>query len=208
LTALVAKAQTEGLDLVSVMAQLQVANLWERLLIPAFVFFFAKLYPFRWVGNPGKRTAAAAGGCVLLRRELPKVEGKPEGRKLWLGLSQDIRSLRSYNSLGGIWNMVARTAFTQLGYSPLLLIAMVLGLLLAYIAPPLSATGGLALVAISPGLGLGWWLLATGLLAWILMTASYIPMLKWHSTSPWFPLFLPLTVLLYTLMNIDSARQY
>ena len=230
LTALVSKAQTEGLDLVSVMAQLRVANLWERLLIPAFVFFFAKFYPFRWVSNPGKSTAAAAGGCVLLRRaalepaggfrriasaiiddcalaKLINGEGRPEGGKLWLGLSQDIRSLRSYNGLVGIWNMVARTAFTQLHYSPLLLIATVLGLGLAYLMPPLSAAGGLAAVAISPGLGLGWWLLATGLLAWILMTASYLPMLRWYSTSPWFALLLPLTVLLYTSMTIDSARQ-
>jgi hopene-associated glycosyltransferase HpnB len=128
LTALVSNAQTEGLDLVSVMVQLRVANLWERLLIPAFVFFFGKFYPFHWVSNPGKRTAAAAGGCVLLRREalehaggfrriasaiiddcalakLIKGEGRPEGGKLWLGLSQDIRSLRSYNGLGesGLW---------------------------------------------------------------------------------------------------------
>lgn len=230
LAALVSKAQTEGLDLVSVMAQLRVVNLWERLLIPAFVFFFAKLYPFRWVSNLGKRTAAAAGGCALLRREalehaggfpriasaiiddcalakLIKEEGRPEGGKLWLGLSQDIRSLRSYDGLRGIWDMVARTAFTQLRYSPLLLITTVLGLGLVYLAPPLTAAVGLAVVAISPGIGLGWWLLATGLLAWILMTASYIPMLRWYSTPPWFALFLPLTVLLYNLMTIDSARQ-
>jgi hypothetical protein len=109
---------------------------------------------------------------------------------------------------GGIWTMVARTAFTQLRYSLLLLIVTVLGLGVVYLAPPLSAAGGLALVAISPGLGLGWWLLATGLLAWTLMTASYIPMLRWYRTSPWFALFLPLTVLLYTSMTIDSARQY
>jgi hopene-associated glycosyltransferase HpnB len=231
LTALVSKAQTEGLDLVSVMVQLWIANLWERLLIPAFVFFFAKFYPFRWVGNPGQRTAAAAGGCILLRREalehaggfrriasaiiddcalakLIKGEGSPAEGKLWLGLSQDIRSLRPYNGLGGIWDMVARTAFTQLHYSPLLLIATILGLWLVYLVPPLSAAGGLAVVVINPELKLGWWLLATGLLAWMLMAFSYLPMLRWYNTSLWFALFLPLTLLLYTLMTVDSARQY
>jgi hypothetical protein len=157
-------------------------------------------------GGFPKIAGAIIDDCALAK--LIKEEGRPEGGRIWLGLSQDIRSLRSYNGLAGAWNMVARTAYTQLRYSPLLLIATVLGLGLVYLAPPLSAVGGLALAAISPGLGPGWWLLATGLLAWILMSSSYVPMLKWYDTSPWLILLLPATVLIYTLMTIDSARQH
>jgi len=141
---LVAKAQQEKLDLVSLMVRLRCQNFWERFLIPAFVFFFQKLYPFRWVNDPTNPTAAAAGGCILIRRDaLTRIGGiqairqaliddcaiaqaiksvhHPKGR-IWLGLSSLTRSLRPYPSLASIWEMVTRTAFTQLNYSPWLLL--------------------------------------------------------------------------------------
>ena len=128
---LVFKAQSERLDMVSLMAQLGIENLWEHLLVPAYVFFFAMLYPFHWVNDPNKATAAAAGGCILIRREpllevggfesianrviddcaLAKlIKSRKEGR-IWLGLTHEVRSSRSYSGLSGIWATVARTAF-------------------------------------------------------------------------------------------------
>ena len=142
LTGLMAKAEREGLDLVSVMASLHVSTFWDKHLIPAFVFFFGKLYPFRWVNDHGRGTAAAAGGCVLVRKErlvragglavmrdaiiddcaLARLVRGPRGEgKLWLGLSQDVRSIRPYGGLRGIWDMVARTAYVQLRRSPVVL---------------------------------------------------------------------------------------
>ena len=135
LASLVARAEEEGLDMVSVMAKLHVSTFWDRLLIPAFVFFFGKLYPFRWVNDHEKSTAAAAGGCVLVRKErlvegggfesmkdaiiddctLARLVRGPEGRgRLWLGMSQEVQSIRPYDGLRGIWDMVARTAYVQL----------------------------------------------------------------------------------------------
>lgn len=228
LRALVLKAEAEDLDLVSLMAHLRAETLWERLLIPAFVYFFAKLYPFRWVSDPRRATAAAAGGCVLLRRaaleragglepissaiiddcalaRLIKERGRPGGGRLWLGLSREVRSLRAYGGLAGIWGMVARSAFAQLNYSPLLLLGTVVGMLLVYLVPPLAALAGL----IALGLGLptapSGWLAAAGLAAWAAMAGSYLPMLRWYGLSPLLAPLLPLTAALYTLMTADSA---
>ena len=141
---LVSKALLDDLDLVSIMVRLQVSITWERLLIPAFVYFLAKLYPFRWVNDPNRTTAGAAGGCVLLRCDalsraggLEKISGeiiddcalaglfkkfrRPGGGRIWLGLAHDLRSLRSNSSLREIWGMVARTAYAQLRHSPAML---------------------------------------------------------------------------------------
>ena len=230
LRALVGKACSDGLDLVSLMAHLRAATPWERLLVPAFVFFFAKLYPFRWVNDPRRATAAAAGGCVLLRREaleraggletiageiiddcalagLVKGEGRPGGGKTWLGLSHEVRSLRAYNGLGGIWDTVARTAFAQLRYSPLLLLATVPGMGLVYLVPVLAAAGGLVAGGLDRQSALAPWLVAAGLLAWILMAGSYLPTLKWYRASPLLAFLLPFTAALYALMTVDSARR-
>jgi hopene-associated glycosyltransferase HpnB len=218
------------LDLVSVMARLRAASVWERLLIPAFVFFFAKLYPFQWVNNSSKSTAAA-GGCVLVRREaleragsLAKVAGEliddcalaglikrcgsPEGGTIWLGLSQDVHSLRPYESLRGIWEMVTRTAFTQLRYSPIILLGTVLGMLILYGVPVLAVAGGLGAGSLDQRPALAWWLAAAGLLGWILMAGSFLPVLKWSRQSSLLGLLLPFAAALYTLMTIDSARRW
>ncbi|NWF58308.1 MAG: glycosyltransferase [Fischerella sp.] len=217
---LVAKAEQENLDLVSVMVQLRCESFWEKFLIPAFVFFFQKLYPFRWVNDPNKSTAAAAGGCILIRTAALKrigsmqairqaliddctlahaVKSSGNGR-IWLGLSSATHSLRPYPSLTTIWDMVARTAFTQLNYSPLLLIGTVIGMTLIYMVPLLGLIlGGL----------MGNWLVAvTGLSAWLLMALAYLPMIRFYKCPVWLAFCLPAVAFLYTLMTIDSALRY
>ena len=230
LRTLVLKAQSEQLDLVSLMVLLRVKTLWERLLLPAFVYFFAKLYPFRWANDPRRSTAAAAGGCVLVRRSALegsgglapiageliddcalagriKRHGGSAGGKIWLGLTQDVHSLRGYNGLNPIWSMVSRTAYAQLEFSPILLVGTFVGMLWGYLVPPFAVLGGLVVVAVDPS-GVSVWLVASGLGAWTLMAGSYIPMLRWYRTSSLFAPLLPLTAMLYTLMTLDSALQW
>ncbi|PKB68830.1 MAG: hypothetical protein BZY81_00535 [SAR202 cluster bacterium Io17-Chloro-G4] len=230
LRSLVSKALLDELDLVSVMAHLHVRIGWDRLLIPAFVYFFAKLYPFRWVNDPDKRTAAAAGGCVLLRSDalfhaggieqisgeiiddcalavLIKKSPRPGGGRIWLGLAHNIRSLRVNRSVKDIWNMVTRTAYTQLRQSPAMLIATILGMALVYLVPVGGAFGGLAAGIIDQNSALALWLLVAGLCSWMLMAGSYLPTLKRYSLSPILAFALPVTAGLYTLMTIDSARR-
>ncbi|MEH1825808.1 MAG: glycosyltransferase [Nostoc sp.] len=242
---LVAKAVQEDLDLVSVMVRLRCKSFWEKLLIPAFVFFFQKLYPFRWVNNPNNSTAAAAGGSILIAREaLERIGGIqvirqaliddcalaqavkksrgageqgsrgdkennhtynaqyliPSQGRIWLGLSSLTRSLRPYDSLATIWDMVARTAYTQLNYSPLLLLGTLVGMPLIYLAPPICMI-----------LGVVWsnWAIAlTGLLGWLLMTFAYYPTIRFYKCSPWFAFSLPAIAFLYTLMTLDSALRH
>jgi len=187
LRSLVSKALTDELDLVSVMARLQVSTSWERLLIPAFVYFFAKLYPFRWVNDPNKSIAAAAGGCVLLRHDalssagglevisgeiiddcslagLIKKSRRPGGGRIWLGQAHNINSLRSNSSLKDIWGMVARTAYAQLRHSPLMLSVTVVGMCLVYLVPVGGAAGGLAAGRIDQESTLALWVLVLPLL--------------------------------------------
>ncbi|MDF5716227.1 MAG: glycosyltransferase [Rhizonema sp. NSF051] len=220
---LVTKALQEDLDLVSVMVKLRCESFWEQLLIPAFVFFFQKLYPFRWVNDPSKVTAAAAGGCILIRPEaLARIGGiqvvrqaliddcalgmavkgggsSPHGR-IWLGLSALTRSLRPYPTLDTIWDMVARTAFTQLNYSPLLLLGTLLGMTLIYLIPPLAVIFG--------SLTFNWLLAATGFMGWLLMTLAYLPTIRFYKCPLWLACCLPAIALLYNLMTIDSAWRH
>jgi hopene-associated glycosyltransferase HpnB len=219
------KAEQEHLDLVSLMVLLRCKSFWEKLLIPAFIFFFQKLYPFPWVNQPQHPMAAAAGGCVLVRRDkLMAVGGieairkaliddcalgaaikgnrKTQGQagRIWLGLTTTTTSLRAYPSLQTIWDMVARTAFTQLSYSFGLLLVSLAGMALLYALPPV-------------GLLLGWttgaWAIAllSGL-AWVLMTIAYWPTIRLYKLSPFWALTLPLVGILYTLMTIDSAVRH
>jgi hopene-associated glycosyltransferase HpnB len=157
---LVASAEHHGLALTSQMVLLRCESAWEKLLIPAFVFFFKKLYPFAWVNDPTRRTAGAAGGCMLVRKDTLVAAGgisaikneviddcalartlKPHG-PIWLGLTRRSASLRRYDTLSEIWAMVARTAFVQLGFSYLLLIGTVLGMAVIYLAPPAALLTG------------------------------------------------------------------
>ncbi|MFF7214032.1 glycosyltransferase [Streptomyces sp. NPDC008238] len=216
---LVAAAQGAGLDMVSQMARLRVAGTWERLIVPAFVYFFAQLYPFRRVNRPRARTAAAAGGCVLIRRTAVERAGVPDtirhaviddvalaravkrsGGRIWLGLADEVDSVRPYPGLTELWRMVSRSAYAQLRHSAVLLTGTVLGLLLVYVVPPLATIGG-ALT------GDGW-LCAAGAAAWALMCGTYLPMLRYYRRPPWPALLLPFTAVLYLLMTVDSAVQH
>ncbi|MEH2056308.1 MAG: glycosyltransferase [Nostoc sp.] len=238
---LVAKAVQEDLDMVSVMVRLRCESFWEKLLIPAFVFFFQKLYPFRWVNNPNNPTAAAAGGSILIAREaLERIGGIqvirqaliddcalaqavkrsggvgdkgtspiPSQGRIWLGLSTLTLSLRPYDSLATIWDMVARSAYTQLNYSRLLLLGTLVGMPLIYLVPPMGVI-----------LGLVWgnWTMSgdkthyvyalTGLLGWLLMTLAYYPTIRFYKCSPWLAFSLPAIAFIYTLMTLDSALRH
>jgi hopene-associated glycosyltransferase HpnB len=219
LSTLVSAAEAGGLDLVSLMARLRVRTGWERLVVPAFVYFFAMLFPFRWSNRPGSRTAAAAGGCVLVRRAaleraggLAAIRGaviddvalagvlRRSGARTFLGLADGVRSVRAYPTLGSLWRMVARSAYAQLRHNPALLAGTVLGLLLVFVVPPLSTvvgavTGDPVLFALGAG-------------TWVLMAATYVPMLRYHG-QPWpAALLLPLTACLYLAMTVDSARRH
>ena len=212
---LVAKAEGENLDLVSLMVRLRSESGWEKLLIPAFIFFFQKLYPFPWVNDPARKTAAAAGGCMLVRRRALLESGGVEAIRgrliddcalaaqikargpIWLGLTTRVRSARAYGSLGEIWNMVARTAFEQLGNSVFALIATVIVMFVAYLVPLLASFGLL---------GGGAPVIALGLLIWWgLMGVAYASTLKLYGL-PWtWTALLPLAALLFILMTVSSA---
>jgi hopene-associated glycosyltransferase HpnB len=219
LSTLVSAAEAGALDLVSLMARLRVRTGWERLVVPAFVYFFAMLFPFRWSNRAGARTAAAAGGCVLVRRATLERAGGLEpirgaviddvalagalrraGARTFLGLADGVRSVRAYPTLGSLWRMVARSAYAQLRHNPALLAGTVLGLLLVFVVPPLSTvvgavTGDAVLFALGAG-------------TWVLMAATYVPMLRYHG-QPWpAALLLPFTAGLYLAMTVDSAARH
>ncbi len=218
LRALAGKALGDGRDLVSRMVLLNCRSAIERLLIPAFVFFFQKLYPFPAVNDPASRVAAAAGGSMLVRREALERAGgiaairgeliddcalarriKRDG-PIWLGLTGESRSLRPYDGLGGIWRMVARTAFTQLGHSPAMLGAAVAGMVLFYVVP--AAALVLGAVGREPAAA------AMGGLALFLMGLAYRPTCRLYGPLGWPFLALPAAAFLYTLMTVDSARRH
>ncbi|HEY0522080.1 MAG TPA: glycosyltransferase [Stellaceae bacterium] len=218
LAGLVARLEAGRLDMASLMVKLRCESLAERFLIPAFVFFFAMLYPFAWSSDRRARTAAAAGGCILVRREaLARIGGverirgeliddcalaaavKGQGGAIWLGLTQRTVSLRPYPEIGDVWRMVARTAYTQLRYSPVLLAGTVLGMIVTYLVPPLLTAAGLVFAIGSPAT---WAALA----AWVLMTVSFMPILRFYGiTFAWAPL-LPAVAFIYLAATVDSAR--
>jgi hopene-associated glycosyltransferase HpnB len=212
---LVADAETHDRDLVSHMVRLSTATSAERLLIPAFVFFFFMLYPPAWVADPERKLAAAAGGCILIRPEaLARAGGlqairshiiddcalaravKNSGGRISLELAADTRSLRSYASSTEIGAMISRTAFAQLRHSWLLLAVTLLGLFLTYLLP-----AGLFLIADPP-------LVCWGLAALLLMSLCYLPMVRFYGLSPLWSLCLPLIALFYAGAVIHSAVQY
>lgn len=224
---LVAAAETDERALVSQMALLRARTPWERVIVPAFVYFFAQLYPFRRVNDPASRTAAGAGGCMLISKAaldkaggLEQIRGaliddvalatllKRGGNRCWLGLTTRVRSVRPYPRLTDLWHMIARSAYTQLRYSPLLLGGTVIGLLLLYAAPPVAAVIGLAALA-GGGTGTATAIAGiAGLAAWTLMTISYIPMLRLYRLSALRAPMLALIAVLYAAMTADSARRH
>ena len=224
---LVKQAEIEKLAMTSLMVKLRCDSFWEQFLIPAFVFFFEKLYPFSWVNNPKNKMAAAAGGCILIRRQILEEIGGIEVVKqaliddcslaaavkaklqedrqnikqgIWLGLSEKTLSLRPYENLDSIWNMVARTAYTQLNYSPLLLIGTLLGLTIVYLVAPIGLIMGLIIQNTV--------MTILGGITWLLMSISYLPTLKLYQCSLLWSLTLPLIGLLYGLMTLDSAWRH
>lgn len=218
LRGLIARAESQNLDLVSLMVKLRCESWAERLLLPAFIFFFFKLYPPAWVARSDRRTAAAAGGCILIRpAALARIGGiaaigdqliddcalaravKPGGR-VWLGLTTKASSLRSYRSATEIGRMISRTAFTQLDHSTLMLCRVMAAMFITYLAPPILLVLSL--------LGLGMWPAMLGGTAWLLLSIAYWPTLRFYGLSPlWAPL-LPLTAAFYTGATFWSAIQH
>lgn len=215
LPALRRKLSTEEYALVSVMAALTMASWWERLLLPPFIYFFKMLYPFALANGPRRWIAAAAGGCILLKTETLRALGgfealrgaliddctlarlvKARGGRTWLGLSRDVCALRPYRDLASIWNMVARTAFTQLRYSSLLLLLCTTLLFISFCVPVLGLW--------SPAVG-GRIAAATALL---LMFGTYVPVLRYYQRPLWWLPSLPLAGLLYLAMTWSSAIRY
>jgi hopene-associated glycosyltransferase HpnB len=233
LASLLLKAESnpcgERFDLVSVMARLRADGFWERLMVPAFVFFFQLLYPFRRVAMPDSRIAAAAGGCVLLRRSALERAGgmtairgaiiddvalakavKDSGGGTWLGFDPGICSLRPYPRLVDLWQMVSRTAFTQLRYSGLLLILTLVGLTIFVVSPPIvigwiltTLPLSLGLVSSSPGRALLW-----AALAWVLMSIALLPAIRYHRIPAIYSVSLPLSGSLFGLMTASSAWKH
>ncbi len=211
---LVARAEAGALDLVSYMVKLQCRTLAERALIPAFVFFFLKLYPPSWIARRDRKTAGAAGGCMLIRpAALARIGGieairqeliddcvlaravKQDGN-IWMELTGDTSSIREYATFGEILRMISRSAFTQLHHSLWLLAGTILGMAVIYLAPPLLILTGDRIAAVC------------GLAAWILMMISYVPTLRFYRRSAaWAPL-LPLIALFYMIATVDSAIRY
>jgi hopene-associated glycosyltransferase HpnB len=226
--ALVRAAQHGGLDLVSQMARLRTETTWERAIIPAFVYFFGLLYPFRRVNRPRGRTAAAAGGCMLVRREaleeaggLERIRGaliddvalgrllkhRPGGGGVWLGHGAAVVSVRAYPRRSDLWTMVARSAFTQLRHSWALLSATVIGLVLVFEVPPVGAIAGV--VSLMAGGSTAAVLAAAGgLAAWTIMAVTFVPTLRMYGLRPFRAFSLPAVALLYLAMTVDSAIRY
>ncbi len=212
--ALVARARAGNYVLTSLMAKLRCASLAERVHVPAFIYFFQMLYPFRWVAQPKAATAAAAGGCMLVRADALEKAGGIEAIRhaliddcalaakmktagpIWLGLTERARSLRPYDDFAEVKRMITRSAYAQLHYSPLLLVGTLLAMTLVFMAPPLFAIFAT---------GLARWF---GLAAWALMAISIQPTLRSYRLSPLWGVALPAIALLYTYYTLDSAYQH
>jgi hopene-associated glycosyltransferase HpnB len=214
LRALVARAQGGGYVLTSLMAKLRCETFAERMFIPAFIFFFQMLYPFAWSNDPRRATAAAAGGCMLVRRDAFTAAGgmaairhaliddcalakllKAHG-PIWIGLTQRVQSMRVYPAVDEIRRMVSRTAYAQLRYSPLLLAGTILGLALTYVAPV-----AFAVFASGPARLLG-------IAAWLAMALAFQPTLRFYRVSPLWGLALPAIAATYMAFTLDSAYQH
>ena len=211
LAALVARAEDGAFHLVSLMVRLNCRSLWERLLIPAFVFFFFKLYPPRRVADPTRRIAAAAGGCMLVRRDtLVRIGGVDSIRReliddcalarrvkaigpVWLGDTGHACSIREYRSWRPIWDMIARSAFAQLGYSAPALVATVGLMMVIYLAPPLLLLSGPV------------WARGLGATAWLAMSLAFLPILRSYRCPAVLAPLLPAIALFYTAATVASA---
>ncbi len=214
LRALVVRAQAGGYVLTSLMAKLRSESLAERMFIPAFIFFFQMLYPFAWANDPRRATAAAAGGCMLVRREVLRQAGgmasirdaliddcalakvlKAHG-PIWIGVTRRVRSLRAYPVLADIRSMVSRTAYAQLRYSPLILLGTIAGLAITYLAPVLLALFADGAARLE------------GIAAWLLMALAFQPTLRFYRVSMLWGLALPAIAATYMAFTLNSAYQH
>jgi hopene-associated glycosyltransferase HpnB len=213
LSRLVSQSLNEGLALFSLMAKLRCESLAERALIPAFIFFFQMLYPFSWVNDRRRSTAAAAGGCMLARRDALQAAGGVEAIRdsliddcamarllkkqgsVRLALSERVTSIRPYSTMGEIRRMVVRSAYAQLRYSPLLLAVAVAGLTVVFAVPALAALFGHGAAEIF------------GLLAWAVMAVAFQPTLRFYGLSPLWGPILPAIALVYMAFTLESAYQ-
>jgi hopene-associated glycosyltransferase HpnB len=214
LTRLVTRAELSGLVLTSLMVMLRCESLAERALVPAFIFFFQMLYPFAWINDRKRSTAGAAGGSMLVRVQALRRAGGIEAIRnaliddcalatvlkaqgpIWLGLTERVHSIRRYPRFADIRAMVARSAYAQLRYSPLLLLGTLAGMGMTYLAPPLLAILGAGFAR------------ALGLAAWLAMAIAFQPTLRLYRASPLWGLALPAIALCYTLFTLDSALQF
>jgi hopene-associated glycosyltransferase HpnB len=210
---LVSQSLSEGLALSSMMVKLRCTSLAERALIPAFIFFFQMLYPFSWVNDRRRATAAAAGGCMLVRREALQAAGGIEAIRgsliddcamarllkkqgpIRLSLSERVISIRPYSTMAAIRRMVVRSAYAQLRYSPLLLAVALAGLTFVFVVPVLAALFGRGAAQIF------------GLLAWAVMAVAFQPTLRFYGLSPLWGPILPAIALVYMAFTLESAYQ-
>jgi hopene-associated glycosyltransferase HpnB len=214
-SALREKLVGERLDLVSIMATLRTDRFWERWLVPAFVFFFKVIYPFALGNNPESRLGVAAGGCILLRTEaLTAIGGfeavrtaviddcalaqrvKAAGGRTWIGLSRSVRSHRPYPNLSSFWVMVSRTAYTQLRYSVVVLLATTCFMLIGFWGSFLAITTT------------SWPLKVLAIAGWCCMIGAYLPTVRFYRLSPLWTVTLPIVATLYLLMTWSSAIEY
>ena len=214
LASLVSRAMAGGFVLTSLMAQLRCESLAERVHVPAFIYFFQMLYPFAWVGRAGSSVAAAAGGCMLVRRDaLAAIGGVASIRNaliddcalavqlkqmgpIWLGLTHRVRSVRPYETFGDVARMISRSAYSQLRYSPLLLAATTLAMAITFIAPPFLAVFARG------------WAQYLALAAWAVMALSFIPTLRYYGRAVLWSVALPAIALLYMRYTLKSAWQH
>ena len=215
MAALKRKLDAEQLDLVSIMATLRMKTFWEKRLLPAFVYFFKLLYPFALGNDPRRRLGVAAGGCLLVKTAMLRRVGafgmlrdaliddcalaqriKDAGGRTWIGLSHGVRSHRAYVGLAGLWDMVARTAFTQLKYSVWHLVGVTVLMLWAFWAPWYGIAAGPGTVRAMGAVGLG------------AMMCSYVPMLRYYGLTVAWALALPVVATLYVLMTWSSAIRH
>ena len=214
LARLVARAEAGGHVLTSLMVKLRCDSVAERIFVPAFIYFFQMLYPFAWVNRRDHPMAAAAGGSMLVRPQALQAAGGIAGIRgaliddcalgaalkkqgpIWLGLTERVASARPYDRLDDIRRMVARSAYAQLGYSPLMLAGTILGMAITYLAAPVLAFAGSGLAQ------------ALGAAAFALMIVSYQPILRFYRCSPLWGLALPAIALAYMAFTLDSAYQH
>jgi hopene-associated glycosyltransferase HpnB len=213
---LVAIAQAGPYDMASFIVKLHCRSVAEKLLIPAFVYFFFKLYPPAWISNPRRSEAGASGGCILIRpTALEKAGGiaairqeviddcslaervKGNGGRLWLGVSAVTRSIRPYEGFAGIARMISRTAFNQLRHSNILLLLSMAGMAATYLLPPALVFAAHRIVPAT-----------LGGTAWLLMVLSYLPVLRLYGLSPLWALALPLAAVFYVAATFHSAWKY